>query len=253
MKRLGSLKDRVARQCWGLARGWARDRRGLALVEFAFIAPVMILVVLSMADLSPALMAEFHVAHADESVADMAAEYTQLNEPAVYTGDTNQVSDMVNVMSVANDVLAPLPTSTLSLRVTSVYADGKGNTKVQWSCAKGTFAPLTANSAVTTTPSGNAPSFFIWPNNIQAGQYRLNGTNSSYIMSEVSYIYTPLTGYIIQRPITMTDTSYLLPRSSSYIGFPWDGNSSDAPAVPTATTTSATVTLGNGATCSYAK
>jgi hypothetical protein len=45
---------------------------------------------------------------------------------------------------------------------------------------------------------------------------------------------------------------YLLPRSSSYIGFPWDGVSTDAPPVPAATTTNAWMTLSNGATCSYA-
>ena len=58
-------------------RAWLKsafaDRRGAAFVEFAFIAPVLLLLALGMSDLSPALMGEFHVDHANESTADMAA------------------------------------------------------------------------------------------------------------------------------------------------------------------------------------
>ena len=72
-------------------------------------------------------------------------------------------------------------------------------------------------------------------------------------MSEIQYSYTPVTGYVVTGPIVMRDTSYLLPRSSSYVGFPWDGVSTDAPPTPTATTTNVSVTLSNGATCNYAK
>jgi hypothetical protein len=52
--------------------------------------------------------------------------------------------------------------------------------------------------------------------------------------------------------MTMADTAYLLPRQSSYIGFPWDGNPADSPTAPTSTTQVKSVTLSNGAVCSYA-
>ncbi len=49
-----------------------------------------------------------------------------------------------------------------------------------------------------------------------------------------------------------TNTTYLQPRNASYIGFPWDGNSSDAPTAPASTTKTGSLTLSNGATCNYA-
>ena len=221
-------------------RAWLKsafaDRRGAAFVEFAFIAPVLLLLALGMSDLSPALMGEFHVDHANESTADMAAAYTQM-----------QNSDMVNVFAVAPDVLEPLPTSSSNpnVRITSVYTDGKGNAKIYWSCGLG-MTPYTANTKVTTTPTGTAI-------NALLATSLASAANSSYIMSEISYSYKPIAGYVLTSPITMTDTSYLLPRESSYVGFPWDGLSTDSPPVPTNTTTNASSTLSNGATCSYAK
>ena len=224
----------------GRARAWLKsamaDRRGAAFVEFAFIAPVLLLMALAMSDLSPAIMGEFHVDHANESTGDMASAYTQM-----------QNSDMVNVLAVASDVLEPLPTtaSNPEIRVTSVYTDGKGHAKVYWSCGLG-LTPYTANTAVTSTPTGAAINSLL-------ATTLAGAANTTYIMSEISYSYQPVANYVLTHPITMTNTAYLLPRESNYVGFPWDGLSTDSPPVPTSTTTNASSTLSDGATCSYAK
>ncbi len=213
----------------------AADRAGVSAVEFAFVAPVLLLLFLGMTDLVPAILAQSQVDHANESTGDMAGEYSLM-----------QTSDMVDVFAVAPDVMEPLTSVKLYVRLTNVYTDGKGHAKVYWSCGQGPLTPYTANSTVTTTPTKSPISWFLKTSTPLAA-------NTSYLMSEIQYSYTPVTGYVVTGPVAMSDTSYLLPRSSSYVGFPWDGVSTDAPPVPTATTTSASMTLSNGAVCSYAK
>jgi Flp pilus assembly protein TadG len=213
----------------------AADRRGVSAVEFALVVPILLLLFLGMTDLVPAIMAQSQVDHANESTGDMAGEYSLM-----------QASDMVTLFSVAPDVMEPLTSATLYVRVTNIYTDGAGNAKVYWSCGQGPMTPYTANSPVTSMPTRSPMSWFLNTSTPAAA-------NTSFIMSEIQYSYQPLTGYVVTGPISMTDTAYLLPRSSSYVGFPWDGVSTDAPAVPTSTSTNASLTLSNGATCSYAK
>jgi hypothetical protein len=93
--------------------------------------------------------------------------------------------------------------------------------------------------------------WFLWQYNTAANGYTLNGTNTSYVMAESTYSYTSPTQFIIKQPLAFSSTAYLLPRQSSYVGFPWDGVSTDAPTAPTAATQTASVTLTNGAVCNY--
>ena len=139
-----------------------------------------------------------------------------------------------------------MTSANLYVRITNVYTDGAGHAAVYWSCGQGPLTPYTANTPVTTTPTNSPMAWFLNTSTPAAA-------NTSYLMSEVQYSYTPVTGYVLTGPIIMRDTSYLLPRSSSYVGFPWDGVSTDAPPAPTSTTTNASMVLSNGATCSYAK
>ena len=214
------------------------DQRGVSLVEFAFVAPILILLLLGMIDIAPALSAKFKTSHAAESLGDVASSYTQL-----------QPSDMANVYASAIQVLAPLPGSPLIVRISNIYSDGKGNAKVYWSCGQSTLPALIANSVVTSTPTGDPVGSFVLTTNSGPSA---NGTNTSFIMVESRYTYTSVAHYVITAPIVMTSTSYLQPRNATYIGFPWDGNSSDAPTAPASTTKTSVVTLSNGAICNYA-
>jgi Flp pilus assembly protein TadG len=213
----------------------AADRAGVSAIEFAIVVPVLLLLFLGMTDLVPGVMAQSQVDHANESTGDMAGEYSLMQD-----------SDMVNVLAVAPDVIEPMTSANLYVRITNVYTDGAGHAAVYWSCGQGPLTPYTANTPVTTTPTNSPMAWFLNTSTPAAA-------NTSYLMSEVQYSYTPVTGYVLTGPIIMRDTSYLLPRSSSYVGFPWDGVSTDAPPAPTSTTTNASMVLSNVATCSYAK
>ncbi len=218
-----------------------RDQRGVSAIEFAVVAPVLVIMLLGLSDVAPAVIARYQVNHMTESFGDLAAEYSQM-----------QTSDMANVFSAASDVLAPLSSTTLAVRLTNIYSDGAGHAYVYWSCGEGALPPYTAKSVVTSTPTGSPLGWFIWVYNSYGGGYTRNGTNTSYIMAESQYVYTTPAQFIIKSPLTMTNTAYLMPRQSSYVGFPWDGISTDSPTVPTSTTHTTSVTLSNGAVCNYA-
>jgi Flp pilus assembly protein TadG len=223
-----------------LKQKFLHDRSGASALEFALTAPVLVLLLLGVADVAPALIARYKVNHMTEAFGDLAAEYSAM-----------QTSDMVNVFSAASDVISPLPTTTLAIRLTSVYSDGKGHAYVYWSCGQGVLTPYAAGSAVTSTPTGTAVNSILLMNNTTSGGYTQNGTNTTYVMAESQYIYTSTAKFVILAPITLINTAYLAPRQSSYVGFPWDGNATDIPTPPAQTTKSASVTLSNGAVCNY--
>jgi Flp pilus assembly protein TadG len=108
-----------------------RDQRGVSAIEFAVVAPVLVIMLLGLSDVAPAVIARYQVNHMTESFGDLAAEYSQM-----------QTSDMANVFSAASDVLAPLSSTTLAVRLTNIYSDGAGHAYVYWSCGEGALPPI---------------------------------------------------------------------------------------------------------------
>ncbi len=217
------------------------DEHGVAGIEFALCASALLLLLLGLADVVPSWLAYTHVGTAAATAGDLTGRFSQM-----------QTTDMANVYTAAADVMQPFSATAQSMRITNVFSDGNGNAKVYWSCASGTMQPNTALSAVTSTPTGVRLNSFLFVDDVYVGVW-LNGTNTSYIVTEVNYTYTPITGFVLKLPFTFNSVSYYLPRTSAYVGFPWDGNSDDSPTVPTSGVQSASVTLSNGAKCNYAK
>lgn len=218
-----------------------RDQRGASALEFALVAPLLILLLLGVADLAPTTMAKFKTANATQSAADLATQFSDM-----------QPSDMVNVFAGGADVLAPFSGANLVLRITNVAADGQGNAFVYWSCGQGALPPYEARSSVTRTPTGSPLGWFIYRYNVQNGSFAQNGTNTSFVMVESRYVYTAPARAILPAPQTMTSVAYMLPRVSSYVGFPWDGDPQNEPTAPASATDTGSITLSNGAECNYA-
>jgi Flp pilus assembly protein TadG len=206
------------------------ETRAVAAVEFALVASFLTMLLLALCDLVPAYLAYTHASTAASTAADLSGEFSEM-----------QSSDMVNVYSAAADVMAPFAAANQSVRISNIYSDGQGNAKVYWSCGNGSLPPYTARVAVTSTPTGTALSSVLH-----------NSANTSYILTEINYIYTAPSGFLLKSPVSLSTTAFYLPRTAAYVGFPWDGITTDQATVPTAATRSSSVTLSNGATCSYA-
>jgi Flp pilus assembly protein TadG len=168
---------------------FARDRRGVSAVEFAFIAPVLIMIYFSVAELSLALLAQLKVAHAASAVGDLV---TQLS--------TITPAELTDSYSAAGSILSPYETTTMEVCVTSVTTDANGNATVAWSNAQG-MSPLAKGSTVTLPTS-------------------LLGPSQSIVMSEVKYSYTSPLSDLFKTPINFDQTFYLRPRQSATVACP---------------------------------
>jgi Flp pilus assembly protein TadG len=161
---------------------FARDRKGVAAVEFALIAPVLILIYMGLAEVTMALMADRRASHATAVVADLVAQDTLTTR-----GELN------DLFSIAEEILSPFSPAGMKIRTTAIRADANGVPKVVWSHGKGMGA-YGKGSTVTGLP----------PN--------LMAAYDTLIMSEMTYNYDSPIKYAIPNALNFKETYYLRPR-----------------------------------------
>ena len=169
-----------------MLKRFGADRRGLAGVEFALLAPLMVLLYYGMAELTLAMMAERRASHAASIVADLVAQ--------VGSTSSSEVNDM---FTVGNALLRPFPTAPLKMRVSSVKADNNGVAQVVWSRGYGQGG----------RSAGQISGF---PANLIAA-------NESIIMTEVTYTYDSPIHKVLPNALTFSDTFYLRPRKTAEV------------------------------------
>ncbi len=166
-----------------------RDGRGTAAVEFAFVAPLMILLYCGLAELTQGMMADRRASHVASTIGDLVAQETQVKQ-----------SDMDDVFKVGQAVIAPFPAGTLSMRVTSVVANSSGTPQVSWSKSSGSaLTALAAGATVSGLPTG------------------LIAANESVVMAEVRYTYTSALQKALPSTLTFNEKYYLKPRKGSQV------------------------------------
>lgn len=192
----------------GLLARLRLDRRGVAAIEFALIAPVMILMYFGVAELCTVMMADRRTGHADSAIGDLAAQYDKL-----YDG---QIAD---IFTVSSTVLAPFDPADLQLRLTSVTVNSSGVAQVDWSDVKSDaqadLPKLACNSNVTTLPNNVA-----------------TNPGDTVLMAEAVYSYTSPIGYNLKRAFKFTPRYFTRPRLSAKVGRFVGGPSSTTPACP---------------------
>jgi hypothetical protein len=165
------------------------DRRGSAAVEFAFVAPLMLLIYYGIAELTQGMMADRRMSHVASAIGDLIAQDTNVT-----------AAEMTDVFNVGNAIMAPFATATLAMRITSVKADAGGTPKVIWSQAKGSLSGLTVGATASI------------PANMLAA-------NESLIMSEVKYVYASPIKKVLPTDITFNQKFYLKPRKTSEVTY----------------------------------
>jgi Flp pilus assembly protein TadG len=163
-----------------------KDRRGVAAVEFALIAPVMVLLYCGLVELCQAVIAERKANHVASAIGDLVTQ-----------ADTVSASDITDIFSIGNTIMSPFPTSTLQMRVTSVTADANGTPKVVWSRGTGSLTALNAGATVTM------------PVTMSAGD--------SMVMSESRYQYQSVLHYVLPNALNYSEAYYLRPRRSDSV------------------------------------
>lgn len=157
------------------------DIAGVAAIEFAFIAPILVTMYFGIAELTQAMIAQRRTSHAASTIGDLVAQSTCV---------TN--ANVTDIFTVGQTILAPFPTAPLKMRITSISADAAGTTTVDWSKGQG-MSPV---SGSITVPSG------------------VIAANQSVIKAEATYTYTSPVNYVLPSPVTFTNSYYLRPRLS---------------------------------------
>lgn len=162
----------------------SRDERGLAAIEFALIAPVMIMLYFGMVELCQGFLATKRTGHAASMVADIVAQSAEVT-PA-------QLDDIFGIGAL---IMKPYPAAPLKIRVASVTRDNNGVARVDW--VQGDAIrnkPLAKGDTVTTIPAGV----------VENGE--------SLIMAETTYDYDSPFGVISEELGHFSHSYYLRPR-----------------------------------------
>ncbi len=168
-----------------MLRPFSRDSRGSAAVEFAFVAPVMLLMYFGMAEMTQAMMASRRASHVASTIGDLVTQSSSLNQAAVD-----------DIFSIGDAIMKPFPTGTLSIRFSSIKADNTGALSIACTKHHGSYDDLTSTAGL---PTG------------------LLTTNDSIIVAETKYTYTSALQRALPHPITFSSTYYLKPRKSSEV------------------------------------
>lgn len=106
----------------GMLRRFLRERRGVGAIEFAFIAPVMIVLYIGAVEVSVAMSVNKKLARASSTVADLLTQETATDK-----------AKLMNMVNVAKSIMAPYPHDPVGVVVTGIAIDGSGTATVDWS------------------------------------------------------------------------------------------------------------------------
>ncbi len=118
-------------------KGWLRrfrsDRRGVGAIEFAFIAPVLIVLYIGALEVSVAMSVNKKLARASSTVADLVTQAETINK-----------AGLVDMVNVAKSVMAPYSSEGLGIRISAINIGPDKVARIDWSWE--------ANGATGTRP-----------------------------------------------------------------------------------------------------
>jgi Flp pilus assembly protein TadG len=175
-------------------KAFAADQRGVSAIEFAFVAPILIMLYLALAELTLGMMASRRTAHLGAAVGDLAAQSESLT-----------VANINDLFDIGNSLLSPFDTGTkLKIILSSVTmsknkSTGAEQATVDWSRSNGNIAAHAKGYVVGS----------ITTSQISDGE--------SLIMTEVEYDYDSPIGNFLPGQTAFTYTYYHHPRNGAEV------------------------------------
>lgn len=167
-------------------RSFLRDGSGIAALEFAMIAPLLLVLYMGASDTAMAVSLNRKLEGTAATVGDL------VGQEETVTKDQIQL-----ILGVAKALVQPYDSTKLSSVVTSVTIDANGRSKVDWSLASGSRSAYAKGSDFTL------PAAFA------------THRSRSIVVTETNYTYQPLGGYGLTVAIPMRATAYLTPRNTT--------------------------------------
>ena len=160
-------------------RRFARENKGVAALEFAIIAPLlMVPLLLGSVDLIDVMGANKRAQNATASLADVVARDTEISNA--------EITSLWNALDV---LMYPNGSASMEIRVSSISIVNASTARVIWSEGHGGMA---ARQAGTTVNLDN----------------RMMNVGTSIIMVESVYKYDAPLGFLFQNQVHMTHDAY---------------------------------------------
>lgn len=163
-----------------------RNTTGIAAVEFALIAPVMISTYFGACEICNLLLADRKVTNVTAATTDLVAQEMSISD-----------QEMTDIFSASSAIMEPYSLTPLQIVVTSVVADAAGNTTVAWS---------DGYNKVAYAPGSD----YVLPDGIIS-------PGGSVIVTEVNYQFVSPFGEFWTSGFDMKDKFYQKPRRTAQI------------------------------------
>lgn len=169
-----------------------KDEKGTASIEFAFIAPILVLTYFATAELSSAFLAKEKAESVSETVSDLVAQ-----------GETITTTQLEDIFALTKSILPPSIEAEINIVVSAIRTlpDPNGNpeTKVTWSSSKTGSDLRNTGDIYDELPDGMAVNF------------------ETLIITDLVYTYTAPFGMVIKAPNLFNRTFINRPRRSNDI------------------------------------
>lgn len=171
------------------------DTDGVAAIEFALIAPILIFMYLGLLEISMGIMADRDVSHATNVAGDLASQV-----------DVLQKDEIENILTAAVTVMAPKDLTPGAIRMSIESWD------IDTAAGGGSGAPRSLGKAtIGGTLTHGAPDMQ------KLRDLNLLTNTSGVVVATINYDYVPVGNYYLDSVITLHETFVLKPRRTASI------------------------------------
>jgi len=174
-----------------LCKTYSKDEGGIAAIEFAIIAPIMIGMYFGLAEIASAISVDRRISHGTNVAGDLATQ-----QPDLMDGDIEEiVSAALRVMEVPNVDQVSIDMESFILPAAGQPPESHGRIRVNNSVGNfSNFDPSTLDTKLLNEKSG-------------------------VVVTRVRYQYTPLELRFFNSTVTLEETFLLKPRRSDVVEF----------------------------------
>lgn len=184
---------RTIRSAVALASRLRAACSGIAIVEFAVLAPVLLVLYFGAIEVTQTVTAKRRLNLVTATLADLTARNPSVSQ-----------TDLQQIFGAASSIMYPVPITGMQMRISSVIISKTGTSCVDWSVPSGNgLSALTPGSAYQNLPSSIATT---------------STTSRDYIVAETTFPFEPATHKFIPGTIQLSEgPTFLVPRKSDRV------------------------------------